>query len=377
MLSHTVSTLYTAIFCIIYILFKADKLKDKEIIKKCIINVVFILLVSMLFWLPLLEATNHAEYTIMNDRLMRTYGDFAASNTISFSQLFVDSGEEDGTTFLIGIPTVIAILLSFYSARKMDLKFKEYYFISIIFAIISLFTASIFFPWKVMPSFLCKLQYPWRMQGFFIFFISFVCGSNLYYAIKHIIKKDIIRLILISLYFVIAVISSIVIISQFFAIDMTKDREYEDSILNNRKISHLRINRDYMPVKAINLQKTYVEERDDRTYILIGTAIIDNEVKDNLKDVLNVKNIEENTIMEFPYYYYVGYRISIETDGNIEYLEPIESENGYLSYQFDKKIDDAKITVEYVGTSVTTISYIVSAISLIGFIGYIIYEKKH
>ena len=78
MLSHTVTTLYTLLFCIVFILFNIKKLKNKEIIKKCIINIIFILLVSMLFWMPLLEATSKADYAIMNDGIMRTNGRFAS-----------------------------------------------------------------------------------------------------------------------------------------------------------------------------------------------------------------------------------------------------------------------------------------------------------
>ena len=151
MLSHTVTTLYTALFCIIYILFHIKKLKEKVIIKKCIINVIFILLITMLFWLPLLEASYFADYTIMDDAVMRTNGDWASKNTILFSQLFKDIGEENGTTFLIGIPTIVVIVLTIFVINKLDIKIKEYYLLNIIFALISIFMASKFFPWKIMP----------------------------------------------------------------------------------------------------------------------------------------------------------------------------------------------------------------------------------
>jgi len=139
MLSHTVSTVYTALFCILYILFHIAKLKDKEIIKKCIINGIFILLISMLFWMPLLEATSVAEYTIMNDDLMRTNGEFAYENTISYSQLWKDRQEENGTTFVLGIPTIVALFLTIFVLQKVENSYKEYYLLSIIFALISIF----------------------------------------------------------------------------------------------------------------------------------------------------------------------------------------------------------------------------------------------
>lgn len=79
MLSHTVTTLYTAIFCVFYLLFNLKQFKKKDVIKKCIINVIFILLVSALFWLPLLEATSLADYTIMNNEIMSTNGNYSAA----------------------------------------------------------------------------------------------------------------------------------------------------------------------------------------------------------------------------------------------------------------------------------------------------------
>lgn len=375
MLSHTVTTLYTALFCIAYILFNIKKLKDKEIIKKCIINVIFILLVSMLFWMPLLEATNYTEYAIMDDKTMKTYGEWAAANTISFLQLFKDIGEENGTTFIIGIPTVLILLLTIFIVKKVDNSYNEYYLLSIIFALISVYMTSKFFPWRIMPNLLCKLQYPWRMLGFFIFFISFICGVNLYNILK-LIKKDMLRILLVSIFIIILVACSIYHISGFFAKDFTKDEKYEKNILNNTKISHKQINRDYMPLKALRLQNSYVIEREDRTYILEGNAQILEENKVNLKDELKLHNMSEGTVLEFPYYYYVGYKITLETKEGIEKLNAIESENGYLACNIEKNVEEGKITVEYVGTTITYISYAVSAISLIVFIGYIIYERK-
>lgn len=373
MLSHTVTTLYTALFCIIYILFNIKKLKDKEIIKKCCINVIFILLVSMLFWLPLLEAEFHAKYAIMEDSIMLTNGYYASQNTILFSQLFKDTGE---TTFLLGLPTIIAILLTIFVSKKVDSKYKDLYLLSIIFSLISVFMVSKFFPWKNMPNLICKLQYPWRMLGYFNFFMSFVCGVNLYLALKQFIKKDNIRIIIAIIFIISSIISSINILSQFFSTENTKDEQYEKSIIDNKKISHFQINREYMPLKAINLKSSYVKERKDTTYILKGNAEIIEENKINLKNELKINNAEKDTLLEFPYYYYPGYKIQIEIDGRIKELTPIESEHGYLSCILEEDIKEAKITVEYVGTTITYIAYIISAISLCAFIGYIIYERK-
>ncbi len=377
MLCHTVTTLYTAIFCLIYVLFNIKKIKEKGIIKKCIIDVIFILLISILFWFPLLEATKACDYAIMDDSIIATNGQYASSHTISLSQLFKDKGEENGTTFLIGIPTIALLILTIFVYKKIDNSYKEIYLINLIFALISIFMASRFFPWKIMPGILCKLQYPWRMMGFFNFFTSFICGVNLYIILRQLIKRDNIRLIVSIIFVVLSVIYSNKIMSSFYATDTNLDNTYETAILKNKKISHMSINRDYMPVRAINLQNSYVMQRKDTTYILEGSANIINENKVNLTDNIEIENITKDTTLEFPYYYYVGYKVTIEmSDGSVKDIKPIESKNGYLSCVIDENIDRAIIKVEYVGTTITYVSYIISLISLIGFIIYVRYEVK-
>lgn len=376
MLSHTVTTLYTLLFCIIYILLNIKKLKDKEIIQKCIINGIFILLITMLFWFPLLEASFSTDYTIMTNEIMGTNGNYASNHTISFSQLFKNKQEENGTTFLIGIPTILAILCTVFVINKVDKKYKEYYLLSIIFALISIFMISKLFPWRIMPNLICKLQYPWRMVGFFVFFIDFICGVNIYYILKIITKKDLLRLLIVVFLIIISIVSSAKIMSEFYTKNENEDIRYENSVLNNKKISHKQINRDYMPLKAIYLQNTYIMEREDKTYILNGYADIIEENKKDLKDEIEIKNLQNNTVLEFPFYYYPGYEIRLITDENSKKLRVVESENGFISCKIQENVQNGTIIVEYVGTTITYISYTVSAISLIIFVFYIRYERK-
>ena len=371
MLSHTVTTLYTALFCALYVILNIKRLKEKEIIKKCAINAAFILLISMAFWLPLLEATTSANYTIMNDSLMRTNGSFSASNTISFSQLLKDKGEEDGTTFLIGIPTILAIMLTPFAIKKVDTKYKSFYLLNIIFSMISLFMTSRFFPWKIMPNIICKLQYPWRMIGYFNFFISIVCGINVYITLKNIVKKDIIRAMSVIFFVIISITSSIKIESQFFTKNENVDKEYEQYIFENKRISHKAVNRDYMPVKALYLQDTYVKEREDVTYILSGEAKIENEVKESLNDEMKLLYAEEGTELEFSYYYYPGYEIVLNANNENVKLKAQESINGYVSCIVPKFVENGEVSISYRGTAITHFSYIASAVFAIMFVLYI------
>lgn len=376
MLSHTVTTFYTAIFSVFYILFYIKKLKNKDILKKCIINIMFILLCSSMFWAPMLEAQSQAEYSILHNTIMKTNNEFVSENTIEIYQLFTDKEEINGTTFLIGIPIILLLISTIYTYRKIDKKYKDIYIIFSMFSVICLYMSTNFFPWRIVPNIFCKLQYPWRMVGFFVFFSTFICGTNLYILLKNLIKKDMIRLITFVILLVITIVYSISIILQYQTKDYNLDIKYETEILENKKISHMKVNRDYLPVKALLLQRTYMMEKNEKTDILKGQAEIINEEKQNLKTNINIKNIQKGTIIEFSYIFYPGYEILLNSNNEIKTLKPIESEHGYLSCEISEELEEANIIVEYKGTLITKYSYIISFISTILFIAYIFYKNK-
>ena len=377
MLSHTVSTFYVAILCFIYLLFYIKKLANKEVLKKIGINLFFILLISCFFWLPLLEAEMSAEYTIFNDALMRTNPDYTQNNTIEFYQFFYDKGEENGTTFIIGIPTLIFIIATIYTIKKVDKKYKELYLLFLFLAYICMILSLNVFPWKWMPSVLCKLQYPWRMVGFFNFFMSMICGINVMILFDQFVKTDKIKWMISTLLVMFMIVYTVPIMMQFKTMQpSTVDTEYEEYIMQTPVLSHMQINRDYLPVKAIYLQNTYLKEREDKTYILNGNVEIVEEDKEGLQDIIKIQNGEKGSFLEFPYIYYPGYQVILEVEERIISLKPEESEHGYIGITLPEEIRKGEIKVEYTGTILMKISYISSMIGIFLFIFYLYKEKK-
>lgn len=377
MLSHTITTLYAAIFCIIYIVFNIPKLINKKIIKKLFINLIFILLITMFFLVPMLEAKQSAEYTIFSDSLMRTTSEYTYKNSLELFEFFKDVGEKNATTYIIGIPTVVLLLLSFYTIRKVDIKYKETYIIFLVLAFVALYITTKYFPWQIAPSFLCKLQYPWRLIGFFNFFSSFICGINLYIIIKEFVKKDWLKIVILLIVLVLSIYYTILIVNQFKTTNEQNDEIYEGYILANPTIiDHMKVNRDYLPVKSIYLQDTYMKTKENKTDVLEGQAQISNENKQKLTLTMDIENAKRDTILEFPYIYYPGYEITIIVGDSSKIVEPIESKYGYLALKLPEDIQDGKIIVNYEGTDITKISYIISFISLIIFVIYIFIEKK-
>ena len=375
-LTHTISTEYSAIFALLYIIFNFKQLKNKGVIRKIAINVIFILAITTFFTVPLMEHKILGNYVIFNSTSMKSLPSDVQNSTIKISQLFKDIGEVNGVSFKIGIPLIILTLLGIVSYKKLDKNIRSEYITFAVIAMISLAMVTKLFPWIIMPNILTTLQFAWRMLAFFEFALSIICAINLYYFVEMIAKdKE-------NLYNVLFAISIALIIVSMVKIDYNysyedeknlTDEEYEAQIAEITSI--WLINRDYLPQKVDikALGKSYLDYRENKVYVLDGNATIINEKKEDLQLEFDIENYKANTILELPYIYYLGYTVTAEQN---EKIQMFESDNGMLAIKLDENIESAHITVKYTGTTIEKVSYLISAISIITFIGYVIYSKK-
>ena len=329
----------------------------------------------MLFIFPMLEARKQANYTIFSDQVMRTTSYYAQKNSIELYQFFSDSDEEYAVSFLIGIPILILLISTIYTVRKVDKKYKDIYIIFLLFSFISAYMSTKYFPWKYMPNIFCKLQFPWRMMGFFNFFTAFICGINLYILLK-LIKRQWARLALIVITMLLSIIYTLSLLAQYKTEDENIDEKYENIVLNLSQMSHLSVNRDYLPMNAIVLQHTYMVERENITYILEGQANIKNEEKDKLNLNMEIEDASKDTILELPYLFYPGYQAIIIENDNKTKIKTFESENGFVAIKLPKDIEKCKLEVKFETTTITKLSHIGSLISALLFAIYIYSENK-
>lgn len=388
-LTHTISTEYSAIFALLYIIFNFKQLKNKGVIRKIVINVIFILAITTFFTVPLMEHKILGNYVIFNSTSMKSLPSDVQNSTIKISQLFKDIGEVNGVSFKIGIPLIILTLLGIVSYKKVDKNIRSEYITFAVIAMISLAMVTKLFPWIIMPKTLTTLQFAWRMLAFFEFALSIICAINLYYFIDIICKKSSknskdtkVHTKTENLYNMLLLFAIIVIITSMMKIDYNysyekekflTDEEYETKI--NEKNSIWSINREYLPEKVDvkELGKSYLDYRENRVYVLDGNSTITNEKKKGLQLEFDIENYKANTILELPYIYYLGYTVTTEQN---EKIQMFESDNGMLAIKLDENIESAHITVKYTGTTIEKVSYLISAISIITFIGYVIYSKK-
>ena len=388
-LTHTISTEYSAIFALLYIIFNFKQLKNKGVIRKIAINVIFILAITTFFTVPLMEHKILGNYVIFKSKSMKSLPSDVQNSTIKISQLFKDIGEVNGVSFKVGIPLIILMLLGIVSYKKMDKNIKSEYITFAVIAMISLAMVTKLFPWIIMPKILTTLQFAWRMLAFFEFALSIICAINLYYFIDIICKKSSknskdtkVHTKTENLYNMLLLFAIIVIITSMMKIDYNysyekekflTDEEYETKI--NEKNSIWSINREYLPEKVDvkKLGTSYLDYRENRVYVLDGNSTITNEKKKGLQLEFDIENYKANTILELPYTYYLGYTVTTEQN---EKIQMFESDNGMLAIKLDENIESAHITVKYTGTIIEKVSYLISAISVITFVGYVIHSKK-
>lgn len=365
-LSHSIITMYTAIFGIIYVLIHFKRLKDKLVLKKLVINFFLILCITSFFWAPMLEHKMGAKYEVFQPGRMERE-DVLIYYKLSLEDLFYTRQGELITE--IGLVTVIGVILSVIASRRLEKRYTKLYLFSFLAGIISIIMTLEWFPFEKLPAILTMLQFSFRMLEFSTFFFATVAAINYTIVIKRIRMRDVLILTLLMILLI---------------VPLKKNLKYRENIniIEENLWSAVPVTEttgrvhagcasfEYLPSKAFeNLD--YIKKRENRTYILKGTCNIIQEQKENTNMTIQVNNISENTILELPYIYYLGYDVSIiRNDGKVEKLTTSESDNGFIQIQLNEA-QEGTITVKYTGTVIMKVSTIISILAFTIFILYI------
>ena len=355
-LTHTIVALYTAIIGFVYVLINVKKLKEKTVLKKLIISLLSIILITSFYCAPMLEHKINTDYEVFQEgRMERT--DVLITYKLDLLELVYT--KENSMSYEIGIITIIGVILTIIAFKNINKDYKKIYVYSLVMGILSILITLKWFPFEKMPGILKMIQFPFRMLEFSSFFLAFIAGVNYSVTIKNFKMKDV---------FVLSTIAVLLVVP------LKKNIQYkeinEDWLIPSVPVNQytLRVHAgcasfEYLPSKAFkNLD--YIKQRENKTYVIEGKAVIKEEQKDGTNMQIYILNIDENTILELPYIYYLGYNVNIENDGEISNLQIQESEKGFVQVKINQKIDEAKITVSYTGTKIMKISAIISFVFL-------------
>ncbi len=367
-LTHNLSTVMVALFAMFYVIYNLEKFKDKKILKKLLINVFFIVLITSFYWMPLVQTRFSSNYQVYEQGMMST-SEKTASKGLELKQLFVTMN--DGSfVFELGPHILIMTALSIMTFRVMRPEFKGQYIVFLISGLLCVWMSTKYFPWRYLPEEFSVIQFPWRMLMPAAFFLSLVCAVNMYAIIKKFNFKDVVVISTISILYILAFSNTLVIY------DLRPLTNIDKLILGKYSGKEIEViagcgKGEYLPVKAYE-NRFYIASREQGIYVLEGKAIIEKEDKDGSNYTANVKTLDaEYTIFELPYIYYPGYKITLDS---IE-LENYETENGFLGFVLGKE-ESGKIEVKYTGTFIMKLSMFITINSTIAGIVYILELDK-
>lgn len=194
-LTHTVIAMYSAILCFIYLLTQFKKLKNKKIVKRLLISLLFIVVITSFFYIPLLEHKMSTQYEVFKEgRMERT--DVLVALKLKLYELFI-TPTSNIRIYEIGIISIVALVFTPLVIKKMKVKYENtdfyrFYKFSLITSIILLVMTLNIFPFEHLPAILKMLQFSFRLLEFTSFFLAFVVAVNLQKLIKNFKYKDII-----------------------------------------------------------------------------------------------------------------------------------------------------------------------------------------
>lgn len=355
-LTHNVISVYTTIFCFVYLLINYKNIKLKQI-GYILLNMILILLCTSFYWVPLIEHYLATSYEVFVQGRMYSNSTIIGSK-LSILDLFAN--KPWGLNFHIGLPIILGIILFTIYFRKNKEEYKKDTIIFLIFGIISIIMTLKIFPFEYLPNIFKMLQFTWRMNEFACFFLSIVSGIAISIFIKEDNKKLYFTSIFIIMSWLILMLNTEVYVDEQF-----DEGEYLSPIpvtKNTRRVHAGCATFEYLPTNAFKNRK-YIEQRTDEVIVLEGRAKISEKNKNNKNLSFKIEDAKENTKLELPYIYYLGYSAVLEKeDGTTQNIIIEESNNGFCMISINST--EGKILISYTGTTLMKISYILTIIGI-------------
>ncbi len=362
-LTHTVVAMYVATLCFTYLLTQAKKLKIKSIRKKLIISLLFIVAITSFFWMPLLESKNSADYEVFKPgRMERT--DVLIAFKLRFFELFI-TPKNNIMTYEIGWLSIILLLFTPFVIRKLRKKyintdFYSFYIYSLIAGLVCAFMTLQIFPFEYMPSLFKMIQFSFRLLEFSSFFFSFVVAVNFGILVKKIKYKDVVFVL------VILMILTCTYIPHLHYTDSLNESKLWPAIpvtSETKRVHAGCASFEYLPCKAFE-NRSYIETRNDDIIVLTGNAQIENKKKNGTNLTANIINSENETLIEFPYIYYIGYSVKLKQSDEIIELKTLETDNGFVGVILPET-QNTKLAVSYKGTTIMNVTKVISIVGII------------
>lgn len=377
-LTHNISTLLTIIPAIIYVLFNIKKVFTKKVFLSFLIDALFMIGIVAFFYGPMMEAKFSCDYSVFDDGKMGTLEDMH-QHSVYISQLIFGKMQRGISGYLsdpeniskdmcfaIGLQILIPLLFTPFAYKKIDVKKRKIYLTTLITGLLLLFATTNLFPWTSMPSVFAFIQFPYRFLFISTFLLSIISAINIVKVFKEIKFSQVVILCCLILVYIFPLV-------RLASMDKNHDETVHSEIDVVNKDTDRTDNCAYFEYLPSKTTIPYLANRSQDAIVLSGNTTITEQEKEKSSMKLKVENTVENTDIELPYVYYPGYKVTL--NGNN--LSIKESANGFVSITLEQG-SEGEINVNYASTLVQKISFIISSLTALIFIIYIIFfEKKH
>lgn len=372
LLSHNISTLLTIIACVIYLLINIKKVFNKKVIKFLLINVVFILSIVMFFYAPMMQNKLHTDYAVFNelkgsseglhDHSVFAYQLLFGKMQYQWSYSINDANAQNiDMCFALGLTIIVPLIFTPFVYKNISKSKRKLYNTTLIVGLLFLILTTTIIPWTKLPSFIGFIQYSYRFLLVATFFLSIIAAINVVKVTEKFDLRTVIIYAMIAFMYITPLLQEAQIIKGFD----WKEFYTVETIEENQMFSKFCATYEYLPSKAFN-NKNYIANRNDEPIVQEGNATISDSKKQGLEVSFTIKDIKEDTKVELPFIYYLGYSANV----NGEKLEVTESDNGFVQITL-KQGQEGIVETKYMGTIVYYISFIISVIGVISFISYI------
>ena len=249
----------------------------------------------------------------------------------------------NGITSKYYIDIIVLILFIIVIRKRKQIDFSNYKFM-IIFGSLSFLMSLIIFPWDLLPRSLRIIQFPWRLETFFGIALAIIAPLAID-KIKINYKY---------------LCGGMIILALIFNTSSPRD------VLNLNNLNYERgmgWQLEYLPVNTYN----HWDELKNREYKIItdnGTATI---TSDKTTDLFF--NVSEDTQIVIPRIAYFGYYLMDENGNNVNI-------NGNDEGLITASVTKGSYELVYKGTKKVRISYVISLVTIIILITYLVVSKR-
>lgn len=351
MFSHTISLVMALIVVFFIVLFNYKQVfKRPKKVRNLIITALIVLLASLWFWLPLLEQLFTGEFGFNNPWTT------VSQNSLDLIQLFKQTGN--------GIGSIIIILCFFrLNISKKNENINDINKIDwfLIIGTICMIMTTKLFPWKVVEPLLNHIQFPWRFLAIASLFLS-ISIALMYniIVVKEFKKITILIILAISSYSVIGFYNNCNI--EYSLVDM--DNNYYNNKDNTFDIGA----GEWIPSGTI-----FETELFENPRIITNFAEEIKFLKSGNRIIFDYLDNQKYDYCDIPMLYYKGYTAKlIDSNGfKTELNVSGEGLNGNIRVEMPEG-KTGEVIVDYTGTIIQKISYLISCIVYITLTVYLI-----